>query len=153
MSTSQYFPVQAIKVFRGIILLIFMLTIKTSVKAQNNISPIEKNGFIVQFEGCRSTSNSDVPLTCDLLVKNSQQKRRRLYFYGGRIIDASGNVINDSFLRLGNDDSRSQVDQVLPTGIPIKASVSFPQAPEGNILLLDLSFGSGSKFIVEFYFN
>ncbi|MGK7893579.1 MAG: hypothetical protein AB4372_08130, partial [Xenococcus sp. (in: cyanobacteria)] len=137
MSTSQYFPVQAMKVFRGIILLIFMLTLKTSVKAQNNISPLEKNGFVVQFEGCRSTPNSDVPLTCDFLVKISQQKSRRLHFYGGRIIDANGNVINDSFIKLGNDvddnSPNSSVRQEPPIGIPIKASVSFPQAPEGNI--------------------
>ncbi|MGK7896916.1 MAG: hypothetical protein AB4372_25710, partial [Xenococcus sp. (in: cyanobacteria)] len=76
-----------------------------------------------------------------------------LHFYGGRIIDTNGNVITDSVLRLGNDSSRSTATQILPTGIPIKASVSFPQAPEGNILLLDLRFSSGNRFNIEFYFN
>ena len=155
MSTSQYFPVQAIKFLRYIITILFMMTVGTCARAQQrNIAPIEIEGFVFQFKGCRSTTNSDVPLTCDFLVKNSQETRRTLKLYEGRVVDVNGEVITGSFVKLGDDvDTNRSVRQELPTGIPIKGSVSFPQAPEGNIVLFDLRLYASKSFDVEFYLN
>jgi|GEM_PF-4867656 len=154
MSISQYVPMRAMKVFRGILLLSFLITIGTCAKAQQRSIPlVAVEGFVFQFKGCQISANSDEQLTCDFLVKNSKRDRRNLLIKRGKVIDNKGNVINNSFLRLGDDSGSFSVNQELPTEIPIKGSISFPQAPEGNIVFLELRVYAGKYFNVEFFFE
>ncbi|MGB7085886.1 MAG: hypothetical protein WBD47_10055, partial [Phormidesmis sp.] len=125
------------------------------------IPAVQEEGFVFEFLGCESTPNTDVPLTCNFLVENSQDAERKLYIYGNkgssfsRVIDASGNEIFASLATLGSDSGSGSADAVFPSRIPLKASLSFSQAPEGGIRILDIgAYTSGvGYFDVEFRFS
>jgi hypothetical protein len=125
------------------------------------IPAIQEEGFVFEFIGCESTPNTDLPLTCNFLVENSQESERILRIYGysssyySRVIDAVGNEIYASSAQLGNDSDDSFAQAALPSGIPLKASFSFSQAPEGGIRILDIGAytDSTSFFDVEFRFS
>lgn len=123
------------------------------------IPAIQEEGFVFDFLGCVSTPNTDIPLTCNFLVENSQESEKRLRIYGNlsssyysRVIDASGNEIIASSVELGSASGSGYATLDLPSGIPLQASFNFSQAPEGAIRILDIRALGNSTFDVEFRF-
>lgn len=124
------------------------------------IPAIQEEGFVFEFLGCETRPNTDVPLTCEFMIENSQELERTLTMYGGqggyelsRIIDTSGNEIPASYAQIGRYSGR-KASANLPSSIPLKASLSFSEAPEGGIMILDMELhGEGSGYFdVEFRF-
>lgn len=123
------------------------------------IPAVQEEGFVFDFLGCETRPNTDVPLTCEFIVENSQEQERSLQLYGNygrstysRVIDTSGNEIIASFAQIGRASDNSSAVTTLPSDIPLKASLSFAEAPEGGIRILDLKMytrGVG-EFDVEF---
>jgi hypothetical protein len=123
---------------------------------------ILSDGFVFELRGCESTANSDRPLRCDFLVENADEQRRGLYLYAywsssnkSRIIDAEGNEVVGSFVEFGNSSDSSYALAELSSGIPVRASIWFPNAPQGGIRLVDVRYeiyrgGTGN---VEFRFT
>lgn len=128
------------------------------------IPAIQENGFVFEFLGCETTPNSDMPLTCDVLVENTQDEEKQLDLYAGlnnsnfsRVIDASGNEIFASSATLGKSEGTGYARAFLPSGIPLRASLSFNEVPEGGIRILDIGcyvYGAGGgPFDIEFRFS
>jgi len=122
------------------------------------IPAIQESGFVFEFLGCETTPNSDIPLTCEFLVENTQDSEVALYLYArsgnpSRIIDASGNEIVASSVQLGSSSSVNSTSTDLPSKIPLKATLFFESAPEGGIRILDVGcFANSNYFDVEFRF-
>lgn len=123
------------------------------------IPAVQQEGFVFKFLDCETTPNTDVPLTCEFMIKNSQELERSLRLYGGstnysRIIDTSGNEIIASFAQIGRSSGTNYATTDLPSDIPLKASLSFPEAPEGGIEILDIRLytSASGHFDVEFRF-
>lgn len=114
---------------------------------------IQSDGFVFEFRGCESTANSDRPLRCDFLVENVDGQRRSLGIYANnhpqersRVIDAAGNEISGSFIEFGSLSGSGRATNELSSGIPVRASIWFPESPQGGIRLFDVSYyyyGSG----------
>ena len=134
------------------------ITNSPSLIAQE-IPTIQEEGFIFEFLGCETRPNTDVPLTCDFIIENSQELERTLTIFGSkggynlsRIIDTSGNEILASYAQIGRSSGR-KASANLPSSIPLKASLSFSEAPEGGIRILDMELHGGLGFFdVEFRF-
>ena len=89
-----------------------------------SIPAVQQEGFIFEFLGCEVTSDTDIPLTCNFLIENSQELERRLtvYAYNGntyfsRVIDASGNEIFASSINLGSTSGEQYAVAEFPSGI------------------------------------
>ena len=124
-----------------------------------SIPTIQQEGFIFEFLGCEVILDTDMPLNCNFLIENSQELERRLTVYAydsnayfSRVIDAGGNEIFASSVDIGNASGNKYVIAEFPSGIPLKASFKFSQAPEGGIRIVDIRARSSSVFDVEFKF-
>ena len=126
------------------------------------IPAIQEGGFVFEFLGCETTPNTDVPLTCNFMVENTWDSERELQLAGynssnyfSRVIDAGGNEIFASSARVGNSSGARYAEAVLPSRIPLRASLSFNQIPEGGIRILDIGLYNRSTrgFDVEFRFS
>ena len=115
----------------------------SSTLIAQEFTAIQKEGFIFNFIECETTPGSDVPLTCEFLIENTQEERTfGLYTdsssYPTRIIDASGNEIIATSVKVGSSGPDSSAGTPFPTGVPLKATVTFGQSPEGGIRIFDV---------------
>ena len=133
------------------------LEYQSSLIAQE-IPAIREEGFVFQFLGCETAPLSDVPLTCEFLIENSQEEEKIFGLYSDyssnptRVIDSSGNEIVATSVQVGSSDPGSSIP--FPSGVPIKATVTFGEAPDGIIKLLDIGcfIYQYGGFDVEFRF-
>ena len=125
------------------VLFVFLLSANAALASeQTALMTLEKEGFIFEFQKCQLTSNHNSAMVCDFLVENSNPTKKSLAFYPGKsqFVDSDGNVVTSSAIQIGNNASNSSkvISDELIQGIPLKGSVIFGQAPQGNIRLINL---------------
>lgn len=127
-------------------------------------SVLSVKGFTFQLLDCEIVTGASAPFTCNFLIKNDQDDRRQLGIYASpstfwrsRVVDSQGNEILGILATFGEAMDEREAKAYLSSGVPLKASISFGDIPEGKITLIDLGAylygGGGGSFNVECNFS
>jgi len=132
-------------------------TVSIPVLAEQVYPTFEQAGFLFELRECGFTTRSDAPLTCKFRIENTQDNRREFYIYAdrSRVVDTEGNEIAGLTVNLGNKGDGNKAGTELIYKVPVKGSITFEKAPQGDVLLVDLRcWGTDvSYFNVEFPFT
>ena len=123
---------------------------KVRLKVQKQV---EADGRTFALEVCRRTGQS---VTCTFFVTSNDEERNLGIHgsYGSRIFDDLGYEYRATYVQIGDQSGETQVETLLPIGIPIKASLKFKNVSlQANFLtMLDISAyrGYDGDFHVQF---
>jgi hypothetical protein len=106
----------------------------------------DDNDFSVHVSEC---SSKGAKIVCELTITNEGEERNlmisgRFYPPSSRMFDVQGNEYQPEMLTIGSNQAQGGAQMIVPTGVPVKAQLSFSPVPRdlSSIALLEVQGSS-----------